>query len=95
MTNFRITPEGPFSLEASTRFLEGFAPAAYHRAEHPNHLDLAFPVEAVWQNTVAVCLRQTSNAVVGEISEMAIGRSFAGKSRAFCRSMSMDRDSRS
>ena len=67
MTSFRITPEGPFSLEAGTRFLEGFAPAAYHGAEHPNHLHLAFPVEGAWETTVAVCIRQTSKAVVGEI----------------------------
>jgi len=67
MTSVRITPKGPFSLEASTRFLERFAPAAYERAQHPNHLHLAFPVEGAWENTVGVCIRQTSKAVIGEI----------------------------
>ena len=67
MTSFRVTPRGPFSLEASIRFLEGFAPAAYDGAQHPNHLHLAFPVEGAWENTVGVCIRQTSKAVVGEI----------------------------
>ena len=67
MTSFRVTPRGPFSLEASIRFLEGFAPAAHDGAQHPNHLHLAFPVEGAWENTVGVCIRQTSKAVVGEI----------------------------
>ncbi|MDQ3218291.1 MAG: DNA-3-methyladenine glycosylase 2 family protein [Actinomycetota bacterium] len=67
MTSFRITPKGPFSLEASTRFLEGFAPAAYGGTQHPNHLHLAFPVEGVWENTVGVCIRQASKAVVGDM----------------------------
>ena len=30
MATIAITPEGPFSLAASGRFLEGFAPARYH-----------------------------------------------------------------
>jgi DNA-3-methyladenine glycosylase II len=65
--SFRITPKGPFSLEASTRFLEGFTPAAYDGAQRPNHLHLAFTVEGAWERTVGVCIRQTSKAVVGEI----------------------------
>lgn len=67
MTSFRITPKGPFSLQASIRFLEGFAPAAHDITQHPNHLHLAFPVEGAWEKTVGVCIRQTSKAVVGEI----------------------------
>jgi hypothetical protein len=47
MTTFRITPKGQFSLEASTRFLEGFAPAAFDGAQAPGHFHLAFSVEAV------------------------------------------------
>ena len=35
MTTFRLTPRGRFSLEASTRFLDAFAPAAYERAQAP------------------------------------------------------------
>jgi DNA-3-methyladenine glycosylase II len=66
MTTFRIIPKGPFSLEASTRFLEGFAPAAYEGSSAPGHLHLAFPVEGSW-DTVGVCVRQTDKAVIGEI----------------------------
>jgi DNA-3-methyladenine glycosylase II len=48
MERFRLTARGPFSLAASTRFLEGFAPAAFERnADGP--LELAFPVEGTWQ----------------------------------------------
>lgn len=67
MTRLRITPKGPFSLEASTRFLEGFAPAAFEGAQRPDHLHLAFPVEGAWKSTVGVCIRQTSKTVAGEI----------------------------
>lgn len=35
MTTFRIIPRGPFSLEASSRFLEGFVPAAYEGSQVP------------------------------------------------------------
>ncbi|MBA2311270.1 MAG: DNA-3-methyladenine glycosylase 2 family protein [Actinobacteria bacterium] len=66
MTKFRITPKGPFSLEAGTRFLEGFAPALYERSQAPGHLHLAFPVEGTW-DTVGVCVRQTDKAVIGEL----------------------------
>lgn len=67
MTSFRITPKGPFSLEASTRFLEGFAPAAYDGTQGLRHLHLAFPVEGSWEATAGVCVRQTDKVVSGEI----------------------------
>lgn len=66
MTSFRISPEGAFSLEASTHFLEGFAPAAYDGSQTPRHLHLAFPVEGTW-DTVGVCVRQTDKVVIGEV----------------------------
>jgi DNA-3-methyladenine glycosylase II len=66
MTTFRITPKGPFSLEASIRFLEGFAPAAYDRSSPERHLHLAFPLEGTWR-AVGVCVRETERTVVGEI----------------------------
>jgi DNA-3-methyladenine glycosylase II len=66
MTTLRIIPKGPFSLEASTRFLEGFAPAAYEGSSAPRHLHLAFPVEGSW-DTVGVCVRQTDKAVIGKV----------------------------
>lgn len=67
MTTFRLTPTGPFSLEASTRFLEGFAPAAYEGSQAPRHLHLAFPVDGHWDKSAGVCVRQTDRAVMGEI----------------------------
>jgi DNA-3-methyladenine glycosylase II len=66
MTTFRITPKGPFSLEASTRFLEGFAPASYKASHAAGHLHLAFSVEGSW-DTVGVCVRQTDKSVIGEV----------------------------
>lgn len=47
---------GPFSLGASTRFLQGFAPAA-HDGDTAGHLHLAFPVEGRWE-PVGVCVTQ-------------------------------------
>jgi hypothetical protein len=41
MSMFELVPRGPFSLEASAAFLEGFAPAA-HQAGTAGHLHLAF-----------------------------------------------------
>jgi DNA-3-methyladenine glycosylase II len=44
MPDFTLTPVGPFSLAASTRFLEGFAPAVY-QGPTAGHPDLGFPVD--------------------------------------------------
>lgn len=57
-----LTPLGPFSLAASSRFLEGFAPAGY-RGGDPDHLHLAFPVEGDWP-TVGACVRERDGGVV-------------------------------
>lgn len=51
-----IPVRGPFCLTASTRFLEGFAPAA-HNSSEDGHLHLAFPVEGEWA-PVGICVRQ-------------------------------------
>jgi DNA-3-methyladenine glycosylase II len=73
METFTLVPRGPFSLAASIRFLEGFAPAAY---AGPNGaggagpqdavLELAFPMEGSWQ-TVGVRVRQDAGEVTAEI----------------------------
>ncbi|MGI8873371.1 MAG: DNA-3-methyladenine glycosylase family protein [Egibacteraceae bacterium] len=60
-----LTPLGPFSLAASSRFLEGFAPAGY-RGGDPDHLHLAFPVEGDWP-TVGACVRERDGAVVATV----------------------------
>lgn len=50
--------QGPFDLTASTRFLEGFAPAARQdAAADPGALRLAFPVAPSWR-PVGVLVRQ-------------------------------------
>jgi DNA-3-methyladenine glycosylase II len=79
-TDFTLVPRGPFSLAASIRFLEGFAPAAYNGEEvDPGadaHLDLAFPVEGDWR-TVGVRVRQSDDGtvvaeVVGDADQDAV-----------------------
>jgi DNA-3-methyladenine glycosylase II len=62
LSSLRIAPKGPFSLEASTRFLEGFTPAGYE-AGASGHLHIAFPVDGSWE-TVGVCVRQTGASVM-------------------------------
>jgi DNA-3-methyladenine glycosylase II len=53
---FTLATRGPFSLAASTRFLEGFTPAGFTGvADQP--LELAFPVEGSWP-TAGVRVRQ-------------------------------------
>lgn len=65
LPQFRLTALGPFSLAASTRFLEGFTPAAFTgAADQP--LEMAFPVEVTWQ-TVGVRVHQRETGVVGEV----------------------------
>jgi DNA-3-methyladenine glycosylase II len=67
MSDFTLVPEGPFSLAASARFLEGFAPAAYGgEGQDPGddaRLDLAFPVEGDWR-TAGVRVRQADDGTV-------------------------------
>jgi DNA-3-methyladenine glycosylase II len=65
MHTFTLTAPGPYSLAASTRFLEGFTPAAFTgTAGQP--LELAFPVEGTWQ-TAGVRVRQQGRTVAGEV----------------------------
>ncbi|MEH0845698.1 hypothetical protein V6U81_25250 [Micromonospora sp. CPCC 205711] len=59
---FTMTPRGPFSLAASIRFLEGFAPAGYPGADQPV-LRVAFPVEGGW-TPVGVEVRQGGDGAV-------------------------------
>jgi DNA-3-methyladenine glycosylase II len=60
-TTFRLTPRGPYSLAASTAFLEGFAPAAYEGAER-GHLHLAFPADESG-DPAGTCVRQPGKIV--------------------------------
>ncbi|CAN5519557.1 DNA-3-methyladenine glycosylase [soil metagenome] len=52
-----LRPAGPFSLAASGRFLEGFAPASYGGPAVTGHLHLAFIVDGT-DSPVGVCCRQ-------------------------------------
>jgi DNA-3-methyladenine glycosylase II len=62
---FNLTARGPFSLAASTRFLEGFTPAGFTQAAG-QPLELAFPVEGSWQ-TVGVRVREHTDGVAVEV----------------------------
>ena len=60
-----LTPVGPFSLAASSRFLEGFGPARY-RGRDDRILRLAFPVEtpgAGWP-VVGLAVRQEADGTI-------------------------------
>lgn len=63
--SFAIEPRGAFSLEASIRFLEGFAPAAY-QAPGARTLDFAFALEGSW-HTVGVSVEQVGTEVRGRV----------------------------
>jgi DNA-3-methyladenine glycosylase II len=63
MTTLRLAVRGPFSLAASTRFLEGFTPARYRGSPDGGSLRMAFPVEGTGE-TVAVAVRQEADGAV-------------------------------
>lgn len=86
---FELVPVGSFSLEASTRFLEGFAPAAYRQGVG-RHLHLAFAVEGSWA-TVGVCIRQDGDRVIGEVVGDPAGGAVADQ---VARILSLDIDGR-
>jgi DNA-3-methyladenine glycosylase II len=65
MPAFTLTARGPYSLRASARFLEGFAPAAYQPAEDRQHLHWAFAVDGS-DEVAGVCLRG-DDRVRGEV----------------------------
>jgi DNA-3-methyladenine glycosylase II len=65
METFTLVPRGPFSLAASSRFLEGFTPASYSSAPD-GVLELAFPAEGSWR-TVGVRVSQAGEKVDAEI----------------------------
>jgi DNA-3-methyladenine glycosylase II len=62
---FEIQPIGPYSFAASTRFLEGFTPAAYEGNED-GHLHMAFIADG-GEDIVGTCVRAEDGMVVGEV----------------------------
>jgi DNA-3-methyladenine glycosylase II len=65
-SSFAVDYDGPFSLAAGIRFLEGFAPAA-HDGSGAAHLDLAFCAEPDW-DPVAVRVHQVGSQLLGTFS---------------------------
>jgi DNA-3-methyladenine glycosylase II len=63
---FELRPVGPYSLAASVRFLEGFAPAAYEGHEE-GHLHLAFVADG-GEDVAGVCVREEGGVILGEVS---------------------------
>ena len=62
---FELTPLGPYSLAASARFLEGFAPAAYDGGG-VGYLRLAFVADGE-DEVVGVYVYEEDGVVVGEV----------------------------
>lgn len=62
---FELRAEGPYSLAASARFLEGFAPAAYGEVE-AGHVHMAFVADG-GEEVAGVCVREEGGVVVGEV----------------------------
>jgi DNA-3-methyladenine glycosylase II len=63
MATITITPRGPFSLAASGRFLEGFAPARYESRAPDGPIRLAFPADD-GHSTVGAAVRQAADGTV-------------------------------
>jgi DNA-3-methyladenine glycosylase II len=64
-TGFVLSPKGPYSLAASIRYLEGFAPAAYE-SESAANLEMAFCVDGYW-DPVAVRVYEEAGVVHGAV----------------------------
>jgi DNA-3-methyladenine glycosylase II len=64
-TTFVFSPMGPYSLAASIRYLEGFAPAAYE-SESAATLEMVFCVDGHW-DPVAVRVHEEAGAVQGTV----------------------------
>ena len=63
--SFVLSPKGPYSLAASIRYLEGFAPAVYD-SESSATLEMAFCVDGCW-DPVAVRVHEETGAVHGTV----------------------------
>lgn len=62
---FELRPAGPYSLAASVRFLEGFAPAAYEGSAS-GHLHMTLVVDG-GEEAAGICARTEDGMVVGEV----------------------------
>jgi len=88
LATFELAARGPFDLRASTRFLEGFAPAGA-RGGDPDRLRIAFPVDGDWR-TAGV---EVVPAGPGRVRAVSAGTADAGRVRAqVARILSLDVD---
>lgn len=92
MATFVLAARGPFSLAASTRFLEGFTPAAYNGTSG-QPLEMAFPVEGTWQTAGVRVREHPAGAECEVVSPAAPGRELLAALRAqAARILSLDVD---
>src|ERR1700677_3995837 len=70
--SFVFCPKGPYSLAASIRYLEGFAPAAYDRQSAASS-EMAFCVDGYW-DPVAVRVHQEAGV---DLSKVDVDDTFA------------------
>ncbi|TQS43566.1 DNA-3-methyladenine glycosylase family protein [Cryptosporangium phraense] len=94
MTAIVLTPSGPFSLAASTRFLEGFGPARYTGADD-GVLRFAFPVEtpgAEWPAVGLAVIQRADGAVVADLDDEVPDDVRARASTQLARILSLDVD---
>jgi DNA-3-methyladenine glycosylase II len=77
VSTFQLIPRGAFSLTASTRFLEGFAPARYRGGTiEPGdvRLRLAFPVEGSWRTAGVVVTQAADGTVHADVHGVELSR---------------------
>src|SRR5258708_5545978 len=89
MATITITPRGPFSLAASARFLEGFAPARYHGHALDGAVRLARPADA-GSSTVGAAGRRAADGTV--LADLAGDAEPAGAAAQLGRVFSLDID---
>jgi DNA-3-methyladenine glycosylase II len=89
MTTMAIKPQGPFSLAASGRFLEGFAPARYHGHAGDGAIRLAFPADD-GHTTVGAAVRQAADGTV--LADLTGDAEPAGARAQLARIFSLDTD---
>jgi DNA-3-methyladenine glycosylase II len=89
-TILTLPPIGPFSLRASSWFLEGFTPAA-HKPSEPGHLHLAFPVDGSG-DPAGVCAQQPDGDDHPVELEIVVGTDEAAIGRQVARVLALDQD---
>jgi DNA-3-methyladenine glycosylase II len=89
MTSVAIRPRGPFSLAASGRFLEGFAPAPYHGHAADGAIRLAFPADD-GHTSVGAAVRQAADGTV--LADLTGDAEPAGARAQLARIFSLDTD---